>query len=147
MGYTVLNIDNQDINNNRTSTVLGTTFRLNNRQFPPIYSSYEQSRENLLNLLLTIRGERIYHPSFGSNLLRFIFEPITDIIKQRIIDDITVTVNTWLPYITITNLQIETFQDNPALDNDVTISLNWALNEFEGDLIVITSNGQQVTAQ
>lgn len=147
MGYTVLNISNRDITNELTSTVLGTSITSTNSLFPPIYSKFDQTKENVINLLLTTRGERIYYPDFGSNLIRFIFEPITDQLKQLIITDISDTINTWIPYITINDIQIKTSQDDPSLNLEVLISIEWSINDFSGDSIVIGSDGQTITAQ
>jgi len=147
MGYTVLNITNKDIQNNSNSVVLGTSITKTTSILPPIYSKFDQAKENLINLILTVEGERVYHPTFGSNLMRYIFEPITDQLKQLIITDITETINIWLPYIEITNIEIKTFEDDPGLDLSLSISIEWAVNDFSGDPIVIESNGQNITVQ
>ena len=44
-------------------------------QFKRNYSEIKQARANLVNLLLTRKGERLNHPSFGSNLWNILFEP------------------------------------------------------------------------
>ena len=147
MGYTVLNITNKDIQDNSNSVVLGTSITKTTSILPPIYSKFDQAKENLINLILTVEGERVYHPTFGSNLIRYIFEPITDQLKQVIITDITETINIWLPYIEITNIEIKTFEDDPGLDLSLSISIEWAVNDFSGDPIVIESNGQNITVQ
>jgi len=147
MGYTVLNITNKDIQDNSNSVVLGTSITKTTSILPPIYSKFDQAKENLINLILTVEGERVYHPTFGSNLMRYIFEPITDQLKQLIITDITETINIWLPYIEITNIEIKTFEDDPGLDLSLSISIEWAVNDFSGDPIVIESNGQNITVQ
>jgi|DEB0MinimDraft_10_1074344.scaffolds.fasta_scaffold22954_2 phage baseplate assembly protein W len=147
MGYTVLNITNKDIQDNSNSVVLGTSITKTTSILPPIYSKFDQAKENLINLILTVEGERVYHPTFGSNLIRYIFEPITDQLKQLIITDITETINIWLPYIEITNIEIKTFEDDPGLDLSLSISIEWAVNDFSGDPIVIESNGQNITVQ
>jgi len=38
----------------------------------------EQTKSNIKNLLLTRRGERLGNPTFGSDLLSVVFEPIND---------------------------------------------------------------------
>ena len=32
-------------------------------------------KADLMHLILTIKGQRLYNPDFGTNLMRFIFEP------------------------------------------------------------------------
>lgn len=48
----------------------------------------EAIKKSLRNLLLTSKGERLYQPSFGTDLNTLLFEPIsnitTDLIEERI---------------------------------------------------------------
>ena len=55
--------------------------------FATNYTTLNQAKDNLKNLILTRKGERLYMPDFGTNLLKFIFEP-NDITTQSEIDDI-----------------------------------------------------------
>ena len=49
-----------------------------NRPFNSTYTTKDQIKSNLVNLLLTTRGERIMNPLFGTDLRNFLFEGITD---------------------------------------------------------------------
>ena len=42
------------------------------------FTSFEQVKSNLKNLLLTRRGERIFQPNFGSGIHELLFEQATD---------------------------------------------------------------------
>ena len=44
--------------------------------FNSTYSTKEQTKSNLVNLLLTSAGERIMNPNFGTELRNFLFEGI-----------------------------------------------------------------------
>lgn len=107
---------------------------------PGTYSTTEQARTNLINLLLTTKGERIMLPEFGTDLLRLIFEPNTDQIKQLIQDTIYESTATWLPYININKLDIDTNESDPDLNHNVVIKLEWALTDSDSNLLEITSN-------
>ena len=39
------------------------------------YTSAEQIKYNVINYFLTSKGERIFNPSFGSNIRGYLFEP------------------------------------------------------------------------
>jgi len=75
--------------------------------FKQAFSSYKQARANLQNLLSTRRGERVMQPLFGTGLHGLLFEPMDDLFEQRLQETITESVNYWLPYITIKNIDVE----------------------------------------
>ena len=66
-------------------------------------------------MLLTKKGERIAQPDFGSGLQDLIFEPIDDEFESKLEDTITESVEYWLPYITIEEIDVDMrdeFKDN-----------------------------------
>lgn len=71
------------------------------------YTTYDQAMSNLKNLLLTRTGERIMQPLFGTNVYDSLFEHDTADRKMLIKNSITEAVDFWLPYISITTLNIE----------------------------------------
>lgn len=85
----------------------------NDRLFNSSYTTEEQAYSNLVNLLLTQRGERLMHPNFGTNILRTVFDQMNDSLPVRIEADINAAVSTWLPYISV-NVDV-----NPADENDI----------------------------
>jgi phage baseplate assembly protein W len=68
-------------------------------------------KSDLMHLLLTRRGERLYMPKFGTNLLKFIFEPNDGITHSEIETEIKDTVKLYIPNLTITSLTIENDPD------------------------------------
>lgn len=60
--------------------------------FNPTYTTTEQIKSNLINFILTNKGERVLNPNFGSDLRRFIFENITEsnlrALEIKLINDI-----------------------------------------------------------
>ena len=84
----------------------GKLFQLN-------YLSIDQAVTNLKNLILTLKGERVMHPNFGTNLRRFLFEPNLQSLRDEVGTEIEEAVKFWLPYINITNLNV-TIPEAPA---------------------------------
>jgi phage baseplate assembly protein W len=149
LGFTVLNnINNETIQNSLQYRAIGVKFVLGEENvIRSTFTNSEQARVNLINLLMTTKGERLYHPSFGSDLLRLIFNPVSDILKQRITDSINNPVANWLPYITIENIDIKSANEDPSIQYDVFIKIEWALGQFSGDPIVIFTNDANVVTE
>jgi len=80
---------------------------------------------NLLLLLLTERGERYYMPNYGTNLLKYIFEPSDDITVNDIRDDLDESVSKYIPNLRITNVSFDWFdKKNNQNINEGTEQLN-----------------------
>jgi len=75
--------------------------------FEPTYDLFEQAKTNLRNLLLTRKGERIMQPNFGTGLHELLFEPMDSEFEQNIQKVVIESVNYWLPYITIEEIDVE----------------------------------------
>ena len=89
------------------------------------YSTEEQAVSNLKNLLLTRKGERLFQPTFGSQIYALLFEPITLDLKQKLEEGILEDVNFWLPYIIIDKVEVTPEEDK----NQVGISLIFRVTE------------------
>jgi phage baseplate assembly protein W len=81
--------------------------RGNTGYFEQAFTSFEQAKANLKNLLLTAKGERVMQPEFGTGLQSLLFEPMDDTFEDRLQDVITQTVSYWLPYINIEEIDVE----------------------------------------
>jgi len=116
---------------------LGIRIGSNTNIFDKIYDKPEQAKENLKNLLLTNIGERYMLPNFGCNLARILFDPISDNIKTDIDNSINKAVSKWLPYISIKQIDIKTFEDDPSLEYAIRISVTFSVNNFSKQTIQI----------
>lgn len=79
---------------NTGSTGLGFSFPMSgNAVFSTTYTTRDVVRANLINWILTNKGERVMRPEFGANLRELIFEGITegsqDIFEERITNTIS----------------------------------------------------------
>jgi|TARA_Y100000310_G_scaffold36717_1_gene34571 hypothetical protein len=92
-------------------TFIGLTFPLRKGQqgfFNSSKTSLEQSTHNVRNLLLTLPGERVGQPTFGSNLKAMIFEQMDKELPGRVEEEIRTSVETWLPYIEVHEVSVLT---------------------------------------
>jgi phage baseplate assembly protein W len=69
-------------------------------------------KSDLLHLILTRKGERFYNPEFGTDLLRFIFEPEDGITLSHIKEEITNVIKRYLPKLDITNISVDQSDEN-----------------------------------
>jgi len=103
--------------------------------FNKTYSTKDQIKSNLINLLLTDKGERIMNPEFGADLRRSLFENITtpnlDLLRFKIID----AINIFIPEIVLGNIEI--LPDPDA--NTLSITINYRL--------IISNTPDQITVQ
>jgi phage baseplate assembly protein W len=98
-------------------------------------------RSNLLLLLLTQKNERYYEPDYGTNLLKYIFEPNDNLTSNQVEEEIKNTVSLYIPVIKITSVTFNTVVDDngqPMPDNQLNVNVKFvytegALNE-QGDI-------------
>lgn len=89
---------------------IGVTIPFNNPNgvFFQSYTNRVQVFSNVKNLLLTAKGERYMLPDFGTELKFILFDNIVDESQfiESIRGEIINALNTWIPYVGITRLDI-----------------------------------------
>lgn len=68
-------------------------------------------KADLVHLLMTQKGERYYLPDFGTDLLKYIFQPNDTQTLSAIKDEISVTVQRYLPNLNINEITVERLED------------------------------------
>jgi phage baseplate assembly protein W len=103
--------------------------------FNSTFTTKDQIRSNLVNLLLTSTGERIMNPNFGTLLKRFLFEGITDSNLESLKDNLLNSISIYIPDITVTSIVI-----TPNTDyNSIDLNIDYVVN--------ISQSPDQVTVQ
>jgi hypothetical protein len=103
--------------------------------FKSTYTTAVQIKSNLINLLLTAKGERVLNPNFGCNIHRQLFEQLTTETEQKVINSIIEAVNTFIPEVTLLNIVV-----NPNTDfNSISVTVDYK--------IIISNKKDQVTIQ
>ena len=115
--------------------------QFSNSTFSQTFKTLEQAKSNIKNLLLTKRGERVLQPEFGSGLQELLFEPNVDDFEQKIEDTINKSIEQWLPYVTIEEIDIEA--TNELRDNNrVNVSLKFRVgNDVNLNELTFTAQG------
>jgi phage baseplate assembly protein W len=91
--------------------------------FKSTYSTKEQVKYNLINLLLTNKGERIENPEFGCDIKKSIFDFINTDNINKINNNIRVGVQTFIPEINLENVIITPEPDQNYVNVKVEYSM------------------------
>jgi hypothetical protein len=92
-------------------------------------TALEQTKYNIVNLLKTMKGERLGQPTFGSNIHKILFEPMDMDIETHIEEEITESLTKWLSYVSIKEIK---FNHSHELGNQITVNIIFSLS-FEPD--------------
>jgi phage baseplate assembly protein W len=103
--------------------------------FTKTYSTKDQIKANLINLLLTNKGERVMNPEFGADLRKSLFEGITDSNNELIKIKITNAINTFIPEVILVDIVVEPNADY----NTLNITISYKLK--------ISGTSDQITVQ
>jgi phage baseplate assembly protein W len=102
---------------NSGSAALGFSFPFSGRAvFNPTYTTREVIKTNLINWLLTNKGERVFRPNFGANLRALLWEGInngtTSALEERIQDNISSN----FPTVEVKKVQFDNQQDRNTIN-------------------------------
>lgn len=137
MAYNLKNINVLDL---KPSTGIGVSLPFSNPAvFETVYTTKEQLRYNMINFLLTDRGERIFNINFGANIRAQLFEQITQETLDALDTQIRTGIAQYFPNVTITNLG---FVPEPNR-NTLLIQFSYTINNTgESDNLIISLDGQ-----
>ena len=100
--------------------------QIGNTAFNQSFTTIEQTKSNIKNLLLTKKYERLMQPNLGSGMQELLFEMNDEDLAQKIEDTINSSMETWLPFVVIEDISIE--QTNELKDtNQLNVSLKFRI--------------------
>ena len=116
-----------------TASDVGGPFAVN-------YTTLTQAKNNLINLILTRKGERVGQPEFGCDVWKLLFEPIIEgqidsQIEQTIVD----AVNIWLPYLNIDEIVFD-YDDYDIDTNTIILDIKFSLTSNPNMSDTVTLN-------
>lgn len=83
-------------------------------------------KADLMHLILTRKGQRLYNPDFGTDLLRFIFEPEDGLTLGQIKEEITTVVKKYLPKLNLTDISIT---ESPESEYAVVLRIDYTITD------------------
>ena len=100
--------------------------QIGNTAFNQSFTTIEQTKSNIKNLLLTKKYERLMQPNLGSGMQELLFEMNDADVAEKIENVINSSMETWLPFVTIEDISIE--QTNELKDtNQLNVSLKFRI--------------------
>ena len=105
--------------------------------FNSTYSTKDQIKSNLINLLLTNKGERIMNPEFGCDLGTVLFEGITEDTSELIKNLIRDNVQLFIPEVQL--IEIIVTEASQYNNNSISVTVRYKIR--------ISQNEDQVTVQ
>lgn len=94
--------------------------------FNQTFTSLEEAKSNLMNLLLTRKGERLMHPDFGTDIYGLLFSQITKDLNIKIEKQIRKAAEVWLPYVALSNVEVDISEENIE-NNKINIKVGFTL--------------------
>jgi phage baseplate assembly protein W len=83
-------------------------------------------KADLLHLILTRRGQRLYNPDFGTDLLRFIFEPNDELTLEGVKGEIRDVVKKFLPKLQLNEINI---YDSEESEYAAVLSITYTITD------------------
>lgn len=94
--------------------------------------------QNLKQLLLTSKGERLMYPAFGTNLRAALFEPITGNLIDELQKDVISAVQAYEPRVIIKDVSITSGEGGNATGPNtlfVSLLVSFSLTPFEEEVV------------
>lgn len=112
---------------------INVLFNNSTNVFNQTFTTKEQVKSNLINYILTDKGERFFNPQFGGNLRASLFEPDTtfDSVAARLEQEIIA----YVPNIIIKDIIIRKQSDS----NLINLILEYSINNQDDNLVINVS--------
>jgi hypothetical protein len=83
-------------------------------------------KADLLHLLLTSKGQRLYNPEFGTRLLEYIYEPYDGLTFNDIKNEVENSVKMYLPQVTLNDLTVD---PSPLSEYAVLVTIDYTITD------------------
>lgn len=76
-------------------------------------------KQDIINHFHIRRGEKLENPKFGTIIWDILFEPLTEDIKQLILDDVTTIIN-YDPRVQVSNIVVSEYESGLQIECELT---------------------------
>ena len=86
----------------------------------------DKVRSQLMHIVFTPKLQKIRQPNFGTDLIKFIFEPNDSVTWESVKNEVTDSVKRWASNISVNDIQIVKNQENEA---EIYVRLDYSVSE------------------
>jgi phage baseplate assembly protein W len=100
-------------------------------------SDSDAIKSDLMHLVLTRKGQRLYNPDFGTDLLKFIFEPNDSLTLAGIKTEMTTVIKKYLPKLHIDEISVV---ESPESEYAAVVTIKYTITDdvfTTQDLVII----------
>ena len=98
--------------------------------FVPTYTTRSQTKANLINYLLTNKGERVFNPNFGADLRNLVFENIVELTSDELQERIQNDIRNYFPQVVIKEIKFNNVPDSNSINFSLTYNiLNFGITD------------------
>ncbi len=116
-------VDPRDLNKN---TAIGVKLPFNAPGvFYSTFSTKDQIRYNVVNLVLTAKGERVENPNFGTNVRSQLFNQIDQSTFSDLELDLVESIQTYIPNVRVTRVNFS--QGGEYNDNTLVVTITYQI--------------------
>lgn len=97
----------------------------------------EKVRSQLMHIVFTPKLQKIRQPNFGTDLIKFIFEPNDSVTWEMVKNEVTDSVKRWATNISINDIKIVKNEENEA---EIYVRLDYSVsegNKITNDSVVV----------
>jgi phage baseplate assembly protein W len=129
MAYRIPNKNPIDVG---SRVAIGVSIPFNAPQvFTQTYTTQDQIRSNIINYILTDRGERVFNPNFGSNIRASIFENITPNLLKNLETTLNDDLSAYFSNVNFADVKVTPNYDENTISIEIKYSLyNGSINDI-----------------
>jgi phage baseplate assembly protein W len=97
----------------------------------------EKVRSQLMHIVFTPKGQRCRMPEFGTDLIKYIFDPNENVTWEAVKNEVRDSVSRWATNITLNNLQVVKNEEDEA---EIYVRIDYSVtegNKVTNDSVVV----------
>ena len=97
----------------------------------------EKARSEIMHIVFTPKGQRIRLPEFGTDLIKFIFDPNEGVTWESVKNEVSESVRRWSNDIILNNIQVVKNEED---ESEIYVRLDYSVtegNKITNDSIVV----------